>query len=163
MRTAHQAIEVAGAVVSEVAERLGLRDHNGNGYSPDDGFTGEVVPDAEPRPQPPDPRGQPASPTRPAPAAPPRPAPPASAAPPPPAPPASAAPPQPAPPASAAPPQPAPPASAAPPPAAPQPPHVSSEPQLVQESAEPGAEDGAGAQIRIDEPWPAYRSLKARD
>jgi hypothetical protein len=33
----------------------------------------------------------------------------------------------------------------------------------VQESAEPGAEDGAGAQIRIDEPWPGYRSLKARD
>ena len=41
--------------------------------------------------------------------------------------------------------------------------HVSTEPELVQESADRGAEDGAGAQVRVGEPWPGYRSLKARD
>jgi len=29
--------------------------------------------------------------------------------------------------------------------------------------AEPGAEDGAGAEIRVDEPWPGYDALSARD
>ncbi|MFZ1995867.1 MAG: hypothetical protein WAU75_17275, partial [Solirubrobacteraceae bacterium] len=41
--------------------------------------------------------------------------------------------------------------------------HVSTEPELVEELAEPGAEDGAGAQVRIGEPWRGYRHLKARD
>jgi hypothetical protein len=63
------------------------------------------------------------------------------------------------------PPRPAATAPQPPPPPAPEPApsHVSSEPELVEESAEPGAEDGAGAQVRIGEPWPGYRSLKARD
>ena len=63
------------------------------------------------------------------------------------------------------PPAPAPAPPPAPAPAsAPEPSHVSTEPELVQESAEPGAEDGAGAQVHVvGEPWPGYRSLKARD
>ncbi len=73
--------------------------------------------------------------------------------------PASAAPARP--PASAAPAQP--PADAPATPPAPEPPHVSREPELVEAFSEPGAEDGAGAQVRIAEPWPGYRHLKARD
>ena len=34
---------------------------------------------------------------------------------------------------------------------------------LVREEAEPGAEDGAGAQIRIAEPWDGYRQMSAKD
>lgn len=49
----------------------------------------------------------------------------------------------------------------APAPAAPD--HVSEEPVLVREEAEPGAEDGAGASIRVDEPWDGYRRMAARD
>ena len=41
--------------------------------------------------------------------------------------------------------------------------HVSEEPELVEEVAEPGAEDGAGAQVRIAEPWEGYRTMKAAD
>jgi hypothetical protein len=121
--TARQAIDLAGGIVDEVAGRLGLR--NGNGHSPDDVFSGEVAPDAEPRPAP--------HRARPAPSA------------------SAAAPPAP-------PPEPAVPSGPAP-----ERLHVSTEPELVRESAEPGAEDGAGAQIRVDEPWPAYRHMKARD
>jgi hypothetical protein len=62
----------------------------------------------------------------------------------------------------APPPPPAPPAPVAPPPQ-PAPLHVSTEPELVEEFSEPGAEDGAGAQVRVGEPWPGYRHLKARD
>ncbi len=64
---------------------------------------------------------------------------------------------------------PEPPPTPAPPPApgpasAPEPAHISTEPELVQESADRGAEDGAGAQVHVvGEPWPGYRSLKARD
>ncbi|HEY1711433.1 MAG TPA: hypothetical protein VGG07_00930 [Solirubrobacteraceae bacterium] len=130
VQTAHQAVGVAGDVVGAVAGRLGLG--NGNGHGEPDAFTGEMVPEAETRPQPPEPRR------------------------PPPPEPRRAPPPEPR----RAPPAPAPPAA---PPPAPEPAHVSSEPELVRESAEPGAEEGAGAQIRIDEPWPAYRNLKARD
>ena len=43
----------------------------------------------------------------------------------------------------------------------PEPPHVSEEPELVEEVAEPGAEDGAGASVEIAEPWPGYRGLRA--
>jgi hypothetical protein len=34
---------------------------------------------------------------------------------------------------------------------------------VVEEVAEPGAEDGAGAQVRIAEPWDGYRELRAAD
>jgi hypothetical protein len=50
-----------------------------------------------------------------------------------------------------------------PPPAPPAPMHVSEEPVLVREEAEPGAEDGAGASIRIDPPWDGYGSMGARE
>jgi hypothetical protein len=55
------------------------------------------------------------------------------------------------------------PAEQAPPPVAPEPVHVSAEPELVREEAEPGAEDGAGASITIDPPWKGYDRLGARD
>jgi hypothetical protein len=41
--------------------------------------------------------------------------------------------------------------------------HVSEEPVLVEEFAEPGAEEGVGAQPRIIEPWPGYKEMKAAD
>jgi hypothetical protein len=41
--------------------------------------------------------------------------------------------------------------------------HVSEEPTLAAEFAEPGAEDGAGAQLHIDEPWHGYREMNAKD
>jgi hypothetical protein len=50
------------------------------------------------------------------------------------------------------------------PPPAPEPAHISTETEIVEELADPGAEDGAGAQVRVvGEPWPGYRHLKARD
>lgn len=49
----------------------------------------------------------------------------------------------------------------APAPAAPE--HVSSEPVLVREESEAGAEDGAGATISVQEPWPGYARMTARD
>jgi hypothetical protein len=51
----------------------------------------------------------------------------------------------------------------APPPEAPEPAHVSEEPELVAEVAEEGAEEGAGAEVTIDEPWPGYDRMKAAD
>jgi hypothetical protein len=41
--------------------------------------------------------------------------------------------------------------------------HVSEEPELVAESAEPGAEEGAGAGITVVEPWAGYGRLTAKD
>ncbi len=41
--------------------------------------------------------------------------------------------------------------------------HVSSGTELVEEFADPGAEDGAGAEVRVAEPWEGYRSMKAAD
>ncbi len=41
--------------------------------------------------------------------------------------------------------------------------HVSEEPELVLEEAEPGAEDGAGAQLTVAEPWNGYARMNARD
>lgn len=41
--------------------------------------------------------------------------------------------------------------------------HVSTEPELVAEVAEPGAEDGAGAEVTVAEPWPGYRAMTAED
>jgi hypothetical protein len=44
-----------------------------------------------------------------------------------------------------------------------EPTHISEEPELVETSAEPGAEDGAGATITVQEPWAGYGQMKARD
>ena len=41
--------------------------------------------------------------------------------------------------------------------------HVSEEPALAAEVAEPGAESGAGAEVHVQEPWPGYGQLNARD
>jgi hypothetical protein len=41
--------------------------------------------------------------------------------------------------------------------------HVSEEPVLVSESAEPGAEEGAGASVTVLEPWTGYGRMTARD
>lgn len=41
--------------------------------------------------------------------------------------------------------------------------HVSEEPVLVSESAEPGAEEGAGARVTVLEPWTGYGRMTARD
>jgi hypothetical protein len=81
---------------------------------------------------------------------------------------AAAAPPAPTPataPTAAPVPTPAPaPASGPPAPApAPAPEHVDREAVVVAESADTGAADGAGAQIRIDEPWEGYSRLTAKD
>jgi hypothetical protein len=46
---------------------------------------------------------------------------------------------------------------------APPPAHVSREPELVDASADPGAEQGPGATVRIDEPWAGYRQMTAPD
>jgi hypothetical protein len=61
--------------------------------------------------------------------------------------------------------EPAAPAAAAPtaPPTADEPVHVGEEPELVAEAAETGAEDGAGAEVAVDEPWPGYDEMTAAD
>jgi hypothetical protein len=41
--------------------------------------------------------------------------------------------------------------------------HVSEEPVLVSESAEPGAEEGAGAGVTVIEPWTGYGRMNAKD
>jgi hypothetical protein len=41
--------------------------------------------------------------------------------------------------------------------------HVDEEAVLVAESADRGAEDGAGAAVRVQEPWPGYRAMRARE
>lgn len=41
--------------------------------------------------------------------------------------------------------------------------HVSEEAVLVDEVADPGAEDGAGAEVHVDEPWDHYNELGADD
>jgi hypothetical protein len=50
-----------------------------------------------------------------------------------------------------------------PPPSIPEPAHVSEEPELVREEAEPGAEEGAGASVTIKPPWDGYRRMGARE
>ena len=54
-----------------------------------------------------------------------------------------------------------PPAPPGPPP--PPPPQISTEPDLVESVAEPGAEDGAGAQVHTSAPWAGYDALRAAD
>ena len=44
-----------------------------------------------------------------------------------------------------------------------EPAHVSEQPELVQESAEPGAEQGAGAHVTVAEPWDGYGHMSAKD
>jgi hypothetical protein len=46
--------------------------------------------------------------------------------------------------------------------ATPPPTHVSEEPELVEAFAEPGAEDGAGPEIHIEEPWTGYAQMNAK-
>jgi hypothetical protein len=41
-------------------------------------------------------------------------------------------------------------------------PHVSEQAELVEERAEPGAEEGAGAEIHVDEPWEGYAEMNAK-
>lgn len=41
--------------------------------------------------------------------------------------------------------------------------HVTEEAEVVDEVSDPGAEDGAGAQLRVDEPWQGYRQMKAKE
>jgi hypothetical protein len=41
--------------------------------------------------------------------------------------------------------------------------HVDTEPELVGEFAEPGAEEGAGPEIHVDEPWDGYRTMRVAD
>ena len=46
----------------------------------------------------------------------------------------------------------------------PEPPvHIDTEPELVAEFAEPGAEEGAGAELHVDEPWDGYRRMRVAD
>jgi hypothetical protein len=49
------------------------------------------------------------------------------------------------------------------PPAPAAPAHVSEEAVLVVEVAEVGAEEGAGAEVHVDEPWPGYDRMTAAD
>jgi hypothetical protein len=74
--------------------------------------------------------------------------------------PAAAPPPVPPPAASPAPgPPPSTPPAAAPPPPA----HVDRGPVVVAESADAGAEDGAGAEVNVGEPWDGYSALTAKE
>lgn len=41
--------------------------------------------------------------------------------------------------------------------------HVSEQPELVREEAEPGAEEGAGAEVTVSEPWEGYGRMNARE
>lgn len=65
--------------------------------------------------------------------------------------------------AAASPPPPAAAASSRPAAAPPEPDHVDREAVVVAESADAGAAGGAGAQIRIAEPWDGYSRLTAKD
>jgi hypothetical protein len=44
-----------------------------------------------------------------------------------------------------------------------EPQHIDDEPELVAEFAEPGAEEGAGPEIHVDEPWGGYRKMRVAD
>jgi hypothetical protein len=74
-----------------------------------------------------------------------------------------------------APPEPPPPPPPPPPPVATEPPepeppepepepiHLSEEPELVAESADPEAADGGTAEVHVAEPWEGYRRMKAEE
>lgn len=55
-----------------------------------------------------------------------------------------------------------PPAPTAPAIEAAEPVHVSEEPVLVEEFAEPGAEEGAGAEVHVNPPWDGYEGMSAK-
>jgi hypothetical protein len=65
------------------------------------------------------------------------------------------------PPARPSPPPPRPRVADQPPPEPPEPDHVDEGVTPVAEFAEPGAEDGAGAEIDVDEPWDGYDAMRA--
>jgi hypothetical protein len=44
-----------------------------------------------------------------------------------------------------------------------EPAHVSEEPELVREDADPGAEEGAGAEVNVTEPWDGYARMNASE
>ena len=44
-----------------------------------------------------------------------------------------------------------------------EPAHVSEEPVLIEEFAEPGAEGGAGAELHVEQPWSGYDQMNAKD
>jgi hypothetical protein len=48
-------------------------------------------------------------------------------------------------------------------PPVPEPAHVETDEELVAELADPGAVDGAGAELTVEPPWPGYDALKADD
>lgn len=48
------------------------------------------------------------------------------------------------------------------PPLSAEPAHVSEEPELVEEFAEPGAEEGVGAEVQVDPPWDGYEQMNAK-
>jgi WS/DGAT/MGAT family acyltransferase len=54
-------------------------------------------------------------------------------------------------------------ATPAPPPEPEEPEHVDEGVAMVAEFADPGAEEGAGAQVRVEEPWPGYDGMRADD
>ncbi len=161
VRLGARSVELALRATQAVTERaLGLaevladtvtgptRGGVGRSDSPYVDIDGEVVDEAHtPVPTPPGPDPSPPSP-------PPAPEPPSA----PPGPPAPAPPPAPPPT-----PPPAPPPTPPPPPPEPAPPHISTEADLVAENADPGAEDGAGAEVHVAEPWEGYRQLRAAD
>ena len=41
--------------------------------------------------------------------------------------------------------------------------HLDEEPELVAEFSDPGAEEGAGPEIHVEEPWEGYRQMSAAD
>src|SRR4051794_24692157 len=41
--------------------------------------------------------------------------------------------------------------------------HIEDEPELVAEFADPGAEEGAGPELHVDEPWDGYARMNAAD
>jgi hypothetical protein len=60
--------------------------------------------------------------------------------------------------------EPPPPAPTPPEPAPePEPVHVSEEPELVEEVADPGAQNGAGASVHVEPPWEGYDRMKATE
>ncbi|HET8978534.1 MAG TPA: hypothetical protein VFN87_10265 [Solirubrobacteraceae bacterium] len=170
---AHEAVELAEGLLGLVAGRL--IGHNGhNGHNGDYGH--EAAEGARRSPEPEAWRGPAASSTsapadRAAPAARPTATPGATETTTTPTSPATAAPTEPAAAPSPSPRETRPPApgtpgtaeAAAAEPPAPEPRHVDAEVELVEEVAEPGAEEGAGAQLRIAEPWDGYGSMKAAD
>jgi hypothetical protein len=44
-----------------------------------------------------------------------------------------------------------------------EPAHIDDEPELVGEFSDPGAEEGAGAELHVDEPWDGYQKMSAAD